>query len=125
MDAPTPPAIALEDLDRDALLQLITGRFRGYGNTVFTRYDLLSARWEVAIRRSRAARKAAEPVRSAYYAVLLQELPKGQRAMSAFLKDREAKRLAYESVERRVKRIENAERRAWAALQACPMGARL
>ena len=116
MAARVPPPIAIQDLDRDELLELLARH--AFIAAQFTPYDLLSARWDVAVRRATEARAAEQPFSEAYWnrAGGVDPTTMSQRAYGALVKDREAKRLAYEAARRRTRRAEAAEERAWKAL---------
>lgn len=118
MIARAPSPIALQDLDRDELLQLLANR--GIGAAYFSPLNILSARYDVAARHARKARDAMTPISEAYWSAArgVDPTTMSRRAWNALQKDREAKRLAYEAAQRRTRRAEAAEDRAWKAYMA-------
>lgn len=110
-----PPPLTVQDLDREELLVL----FAECLMFPLPQSKLWGARWSVLSRRALAARERELEAFSAYVAAcrpLAADL--GSRALSARLKDREAKRVAQEMADRAAKRVEAARDRAWKALEA-------
>jgi hypothetical protein len=111
-----PPPIAVDDLDREELLQLLSGRF-----VLFTVADLWRARWDVLSRRAASARTEACAALERY----LDCAPKRSagerpthRQLIRELKAEEAAKTAWNKAKVRAERAEAAEDRAWKALEA-------
>ena len=112
-----PPLIALDDLDREELLQLVTDRLP----YAVSQHDLWSARWKALARRAEAAGERKREADAAYYSLLLRPADPStmsRRAWSALQSDREAKRLLSERAARAARRAHAAEDRAWDAYMA-------
>lgn len=110
------PPIALDDLDREELLQLLEGRF-----VLFTVSDLWRARWDVLSGRAQRARAEASAALERY----LDSAPKRagdnrptHRQLIRELKAEEAAKTAWRKAKARAERAEAAEDRAWKALEA-------
>ena len=110
-----PPSICLQDLDRDELLQLFAERLM----FPVPISDLWDARWMVLSRRAGEARERQQQALSALVAAG-EPLPARAsiRRRLAWLKKREATRLAYERAVRTARRLDAAADRAWKALEA-------
>jgi hypothetical protein len=110
-----PPPIALEDLDRDELLQLIKARL----SFNLRPAELWRARWDVLARRALDARERELEAFSAYVAAFA---PMDPASVAQSFADpvavREAKRVERERADRAAKSLEAARDRAWDALQA-------
>lgn len=113
---PAPPPIALPDLDRDELLQLLQDR-PVYG---LRPSDLWSARYDVLERRAKVALERREAAGDAYYPLMrgLEPSAMSKRAWSKLQGDREAARKAYEVAQRAYRRVAAARDRAFDALMA-------
>lgn len=116
MDTVTPTPIKLDDLNRDELLELIS---RVY---LFVRpRDLLSARWEVACRKSDAA-GAASIVASDRSAAAAAAWNKAAPGTPAYRRSQEAyfkARAESVAASRAADRAYAAQERAYRALDAC------
>lgn len=111
-----PPPIALADLDRDELLQLLQDR-PVYG---LRPSDLWSARYDVSERRAKVAAERREAAGDAYYPFMRGVDPStmSKRAWSKLQADREVARKAHEAAERAYRRAAGARDRAFDALMA-------
>ncbi|MCJ2143661.1 hypothetical protein [Methylobacterium sp. E-066] len=113
--AAAPPPIALDDLDREELLQLLKEQL-SFG---LRAADLWGARWAVLSRRALDARERELEAFTDYVAACA---PIELSSLSSTFVDpfavREAKRVDQQRLDRAAKRIEAARDRAWAALQA-------
>ncbi|MET3485433.1 hypothetical protein [Methylobacterium sp. 1973] len=111
-----PPPIALSDLDRDELLQLLQAR----PVYCLRPADLWSARYDVLERRAKVASERREAAGDAYYPLMRAMDPStmSQRAWSKLQADREAARKAYEVAQRAYRRAAGARDRAFDALMA-------
>jgi len=110
-----PPPIALDDLDREELLQLVRAKL-SYG---LRPADLWRVRWDVLARKALDARQRELEAFTAYVAACA---PVEISSLSSTFVDpyaiREARRVEQERADRVAKRIESARDRAWAALEA-------
>ena len=114
--AAAPPPIKLEDLDREELLQLLSGRF-----LLFTVTDLWGARWDVLSKRAGQARAEASAALERH----LDCIPKRatgerptRRQLIQELKAEEAAQIAWRKAKARAERAEKAEEQAWKGLKA-------
>lgn len=110
-----PPPIALDDLDRDELLQLFKRKL-SFG---LRPSELWRARWDVLARRALDARQRELEAFTAYVAACapIDVSSLGQTFVD-HLAIREAKRVERERLDRAATRLEAARDRAWAAFEA-------
>jgi len=110
-----PPPIALDDLDREELLQLFKQRL----SFNLRPSELWRARWDVLARRALDARQRELKSFTAYVAACAPiEASSLSHTFVDHLAVREAKRLERERLDRAATRLEAARDRAWAALEA-------
>ncbi|MBP2494626.1 hypothetical protein ABID82_005249 [Methylobacterium sp. PvP062] len=110
-----PPPIAIEDLDREELLQLIKVRLPFNLRPA----ELWRARWDVLARRALEARERELEAFSAYVAAFAPIDPSSvAQSFVDPIAVRERKREERERADRAAKRLEAARDRAWDALQA-------
>lgn len=110
------PTITLLDLDREELLQLLSGQLLR-----FTPTDLWSARWDVLSKRATQARAEVSAARERYFDCAPKPAsgkPQTRRQLIKELQVEEDAKAGWLKAKARAERLEAAEERAWKALEA-------